>query len=324
MAACDLAAPDSTLDPTQSSQATLLLRTVSHTVSPPPSVTPRASGAITPVAQTPANRTPRPAATPTYYTVTAGDTLASIAARFSITVRALQEANDGLPPDLVIPGQVLLIPLPVFSTPPDLTQTLIRYLPTSTPLPLPLAEPACYPTPAAELICLGWVRNPFDDALTDVAVAVALRDPAGGVLIERAVGVVQALVPPRVGAPYAVRFSAPPEYASVAVRLVGAAVAGPDETSAIVALEVREQSMQAEGDLVRVRGITRVPGDAPLFDVIGVAVLFNATDHVTGYRALRLDEALAPGDEWPIDLLITPLAPGAVRLWLYGEGRVGE
>lgn len=320
MAACDLAAPDNTLDPTQSPQATLLLRTVSHTVSPPPvSRTPGGVGAAQPAASLPAPRTPRPAPTPTYYTVAAGDTLASIAARFGITVRALQDANGDLPPSLVIPGQVLLIPLPEVSPTTDLTLTLARYLPTATPLPLPVAPPACYPTPAAEVLCLGWVANALAEPVLGVSVRVALLDAAGGVVAERVVGVAQSLVPPGAGVPYAARFPHAPGYATVAAQLLSAAAV---EASPVVPLAVESPTMMAEGELIRVSGVLRHAGSEPLGDLVVVGVLFDAADRVTGYRVLRPVEPLAPGESRPVDLLITPLASGSVRHWLYAEGTV--
>jgi LysM repeat protein len=80
--------------------------------SPSPSLTPSpplASAAPTPV------RTPRATASPVptgsqRYTVSSGDTLSSIAARFGTTVKAIAKLNGITNPRLIRPGQVLLIP----------------------------------------------------------------------------------------------------------------------------------------------------------------------------------------------------------------------
>ncbi len=51
-------------------------------------------------------------------TVTAGDTLADIAARFGISVDALAQANNLPSPDAIEPGQELIIPVQSTPTPP--------------------------------------------------------------------------------------------------------------------------------------------------------------------------------------------------------------
>jgi LysM repeat protein len=75
------------------------------TVAPTPSPTPRA---------TPSAR-PRPTPSPVAgsgktYTVKAGDTLSSIAARFGTTVKILSKLNGITDPSLIKPGQVLKLP----------------------------------------------------------------------------------------------------------------------------------------------------------------------------------------------------------------------
>jgi LysM repeat protein len=90
--------------------------TASATASPTTDATP--SPALTPppasAAPTPAP-TPRPTASPVptgsqRYTVSSGDTLSSIAARFGTTVKAIARLNGITNPRLIRPGQVLLIP----------------------------------------------------------------------------------------------------------------------------------------------------------------------------------------------------------------------
>jgi LysM repeat protein len=46
------------------------------------------------------------------YTVQAGDTLGGIAAQFGVTVDALVQANSITDPNLIIPGETLIIPAP--------------------------------------------------------------------------------------------------------------------------------------------------------------------------------------------------------------------
>ena len=62
--------------------------------------------------------TPKPTAAPTpkptqvTYIVKAGDQLARIAARYGVTVKAIQEANGIKDPNLIKVGQKLIIPAP--------------------------------------------------------------------------------------------------------------------------------------------------------------------------------------------------------------------
>jgi hypothetical protein len=79
------------------------LATASPTPTEAPTSTPRPTRA-------PAERTPTPAPQPQTYTVQPGDTLAAIAVRFGTTVEALQAANGIDDTDVILIGQVLVIP----------------------------------------------------------------------------------------------------------------------------------------------------------------------------------------------------------------------
>ena len=46
------------------------------------------------------------------YTVQEGDTLGAIAAQFGVTVEAIVEANNITDPNLILPGETLVIPAP--------------------------------------------------------------------------------------------------------------------------------------------------------------------------------------------------------------------
>ncbi len=74
----------------------------------------------TPIVVQPAN--PQ-AAVSTTYVVRYGDTLSAIASRFGVSTRALARANNIANPNIIVIGQVLMIPGPAYATP----------FPTSTP-----------------------------------------------------------------------------------------------------------------------------------------------------------------------------------------------
>jgi LysM repeat protein len=75
--------------------------TVAPTASPTPRATPSARPRATPTPVAGSGKT---------YTVKAGDTLSSIAARFGTTVKILSKLNGISDPSLIKPGQVLKLP----------------------------------------------------------------------------------------------------------------------------------------------------------------------------------------------------------------------
>jgi LysM repeat protein len=73
-----------------------------------PTATVTSSATATP--RTTPEATPSPTPIRGTYEVQAGDTLSGIADQFGVDVEALAEANDIADPDLIYPGQVLIIP----------------------------------------------------------------------------------------------------------------------------------------------------------------------------------------------------------------------
>ena len=86
-----------------------------------PSATPGASAGTSPgtaasaSASPPSSAAPSPAATPLIYVVKRGDQLGRIARSFGVTLAALEAANGITNPNLIVPGQKLVIPAPVAS-----------------------------------------------------------------------------------------------------------------------------------------------------------------------------------------------------------------
>ncbi len=67
---------------------------------------------VTPTPGTPVPDTPTPSTGQQTYTVREGDSLSGIAARFGITEKQLEQANNITDPNSIYAGQVLVIPAP--------------------------------------------------------------------------------------------------------------------------------------------------------------------------------------------------------------------
>lgn len=84
---------------------------VSSRVAPPaaaPEITPAPAGAGSMIVEI----SPTPSVMPSQYTVAAGDTMWGIAARFDVSLDEIVAANPNTDPDLLHPGDVLVIPAP--------------------------------------------------------------------------------------------------------------------------------------------------------------------------------------------------------------------
>ncbi len=98
-----------------------------------------------PMISTPPSSPSEPTATPTphFYTVQPGDTLWLIAQRFNVDMETLVQINELENPDLLLPGQRLLISG-------DVTISG-RPLPTPTPTPLRCVDGCPKPPPGCEI-----------------------------------------------------------------------------------------------------------------------------------------------------------------------------
>jgi LysM repeat protein len=88
---------------------------------PSPAATPRSSPLPSPAATAPVpaptptrepEPSPEPEATPLVHIVEAGESLSVIAARYGVTLDAIVQLNELRNPNLIVPGQRILIPPP--------------------------------------------------------------------------------------------------------------------------------------------------------------------------------------------------------------------
>jgi LysM repeat protein len=116
LAACGGGSGTATVESTASTAPTLAspARTVTRVASAVATTGVPSSAPATTVAPTVpapvATATPAPAANQRRYVVQSGDTLSGIAAQYGVTVQQIIDANSLQNPDLVLPGQELIIP----------------------------------------------------------------------------------------------------------------------------------------------------------------------------------------------------------------------
>lgn len=262
----------------------------------------------------PRRHIPTASPTPFYYTVVEGDTLAVIAERFGLPLEALRAANGNPPPDIAYPGQILLIPLEMSVLQ---TGTYVRFLPTHTPQPLSLVPPQCYTTPAAETICLGYITNPNAIPVSGLVVEVILHDTEGAILARRMVTPAQQVVFPGQRTGYAVLFPQVAEVASAEVFVLAANDAG--EIHPVQPLTAAPPTFTVDSGLIRVQSTLHNPGNTSVEQVSVLVMLFDAQNRLTGLRVERPAITLAPNERTALDLLITPLAAGTIRVELIAE-----
>ncbi len=188
---------------------------------PPPTPTLAVTAAVTqrPTA-TPAPYTPEPTFTPTVtptpviYAIQRGDTLGVVAARFGVTVAALQETNGIADPRSLRIGQELIIPVVNAAGDPGVTPTL-------TPIPVTYTVENLYfaEIPRGGLYVLGEVYNPGDQPLEQVEFTIDLRDSANQVLATTQGGIVTDYIEAGTRGPFAVLFAnAPQAFTSYVVQ----------------------------------------------------------------------------------------------------------
>ena len=111
---------------------------------------------------------PAPTSTPFVYEVVENDTLIGIAFRNSVPLEELIAANPGIDPNFLTIGMTLTIPL---------EGVVASVLPTSTPIPIDIQAPVCYPLSDGQIQCMAVVKNDQAFAVENVTVLITLESP---------------------------------------------------------------------------------------------------------------------------------------------------
>src|SRR5512137_361100 len=138
-----------------------------RTDTPTPSQTPTAPGTATPL--------PSPSPTPRTHAIAKGDTFSGIAFQFGVSIPALQAANPGLDPNILIVGTVVFIP------PPGTPESGTPDIPSPTPVSLQVAKPVCYRSADGGLWCFAEVTNTQPFAVESVSGSIRIAGEDGQV-----------------------------------------------------------------------------------------------------------------------------------------------
>lgn len=218
--------------------------------------------------------------TPLLYTVVANDTFFAIADRFKITIQALETANPGVNPRVLIPGTSLVIPL-------NGETVVATALPTLTPVAAQNSSPLCYSTAAGELWCFLLVSNDEEQTIENPSGLIDLLAADGSV-----VGSAQAVAPLDIlpageQMPLVAYFADPPSN-WVAVRgqiLTGFWLSASDETYlAVKNIDFDWTESSSDAKTAHVQGTVSLSSDKKAQSVWVLAVAYDATGLVVGTR----------------------------------------
>lgn len=253
-----------------------------------------------------------PTATPIPYVVKKGDTLIGIAVQHNVSMEALEAVNPGINPTNLQIGQTVFIP-------PTSPQDAPNQALAPTPLPVTLAPFNCAPSPVSSLICLGEFVNQLDQPVANLSVKVTLLDSNNSPVDSQIAYAPLDLVPPGAAIPLGVVFSAGSQHQAFAAALTA------DSGAALNALYTTLTTSQLDGHtsnggFVLTATLTNT-APAPVKNVVVVGTVYNAAGAVTGFRALKLSDALAVNSSTQVELVL-PGVSVAAKWVIIAQGRI--
>jgi LysM repeat protein len=285
-------------------------------------VSPTGTATPTQAAQTPApEETVRPTSTPFTHTIQKDETLLAIAARYGISLETLLAANPGINPRLLSIGQTIIIPGPEGGQ-------LIPDLATTTPIPVQVSQPKCYPSAARELVCLASVSNPGEEPIEGVVVRFRLsaEDAQPGVTVD-AYTPLNLLLPGRL-LPVSASFSMPAKgiYSIDTTLLSALPAANLADRYADVAFTEDEHSNSQAKTSSSLTGTLNVaaPAGAEVRRLVVLAMGFDAGGQIVGFAESEIDPGSALGSSIPYDLTVFSLGPPIEDVQVVAEASIAD
>jgi LysM repeat protein len=222
--------------------------------------------------------TPSPTATPYIYIVKGNETMISIAYQFGISWEALQAANPEVNPRAMGEGLKLIIPINVESP---------EIISTSTPMPVQMEQPICYPTGDGGVWCVAVLKNGLETSLENLSVWIGLYDSKGEIIIGQEAFSALNILRPGSSMPMMAYFAPPlPEkYQVKSEVLSGLAVAVDDTRYIDLQAEIGKLEISKDGSLAVVSGDVVAAEDTPSFSQLWIlAVAYDAKGNIIGAR----------------------------------------
>ncbi len=280
-----------------------------RTATPSPTATvglatplPTARPTATPAPYTPAPTfTPTITPTPIIYAIRSGDSLARVAQQFGVSIAELQDANGITDPRSLRIGQQLIIPEPA---PADVAAT-----PSAVPTPVPFAvENVTFNnTPLGGFWCLGEIYNTTGLDLEQAGVKIVLLDEQGETVAEAQEYVQIELLRPGGRAPFAVRFTNPPQSFASYLAVPWQGVQG---YIGNYYLDLSVSDLQGEGEryaVYTVTGSVSNTGPEDTVDVLVTVTLYDALGRVIGLRREAPEHNVIPrGGRTTFTMALTP------------------
>ena len=259
--------------------------------------------------------TPFPTPTPFTYEIQAGDTLSGIAFKFGISLDELVAINTDVSPNSMSIGTELKIP----SSSADPASAS-----TSTPVPAPVKQIACYPTADRGQWCFVLVHNDTPDMIENLSAQLTLQDANGDALASAPALPPLNILPSRASLPLMVFFPPvlPADVRPQAQLLTGIHLQPNDERYLPATLHNTLAQIDSSGRVAQVSGTVRLPEDVqPASTVWIAAVAYDEFGRMIGVRRWESTAEITPGGSLQFSFEVSSLAGEIERVEFVVEAR---
>ena len=191
--------------------------------------------------------------------------------------------QDFIPPSTASPSQPFR---PLYTLTPPHGSSASRLATVEAVRGMMIEDPSCYETPVESLICLGWIQNTQEIAISDVVINFYLLNPQGSPLNSLQINPSLEIIPPNSGSPYRALFDAiPSEDWQPYVELIDF-----HESSIKTAALYPEVDFETfwTGRAYDIRGVVRARQlDVEMVNL--VTVIRGQQGNITGFRTLKIE-----------------------------------